>query len=123
MRRRHFVGGLLAALAFRRPARAAGRSLAELGRRFAALRKRRAANDHDASVYSWGGELHQVMTELGERLGAAGTPASRVRQIMGEPDERTPERWIYQWRGGHDYLFFDIAKDRVVRADWYMAGE
>jgi hypothetical protein len=126
--RRHFFRGAFAAIVFGLAARASAspRSLAELSHRFQELRQRRKAKkagELDRSVDGFGGELHEVMTDLGKRLGVAGTAAARVLAIMGEPDERKAERWAYQWRGWHDYLYFEIANDRVVRADWYMAGE
>jgi hypothetical protein len=127
--RRQLFRGAFAAITFGLAARAsaaAPRSLAALGQRFHELQQRRKAGKpggFDAVVDGYGGELHQVMTELGQRLGVAGTTSARVRAIMGEPDERKPERWAYQWRGWHDYLYFELAHDRVVRADWYMAGE
>jgi hypothetical protein len=31
--------------------------------------------------------------------------------------------FVYEWRGLHDFLFFAIANDRVLRAGWWMAGE
>lgn len=86
----------------------------------------------------WAGQKHQVMTELGEALGRAGTPESEVLRWMGQPDERAspgslswaavrPEQGeqllIYCWRGHHDFLYFLCQQDRVVRSGWWMAGE
>jgi hypothetical protein len=115
------AGGLVAG-----PAWAAPRPLDELGRRFQELRRRRTTQKpgvFDRDLDGFGGKLHEVMIELGKRLGSAGTTGTKVIAIMGEPDERKPERWVYLWRGRHDYLYFEMAKDRVVRSDWYMAGE
>jgi hypothetical protein len=120
------LGSAGAVLAVSRRAWSAARTLRELGQRFGELRRRRRAHkpgQFDRDVEGWGGELHQVMTELGTRLGAEGTPGARVIEIMGEPDERKPQRWVYLWRGWHDYLYFEIVGDRVVRSAWYMAGE
>ena len=125
-RRRALLSSLVAVLAAGHHAWAAPRSLVELGRRFQALRKRQRAQppgNFDSDLDGWNGELHNVMTELGRRLGVAGTKTSQVRFIMGEPDEKTAARWVYWWRGGHDYLFFELAKATVTKSDWYMAGE
>jgi hypothetical protein len=105
---------------------AAPRSLAELGRRFQVLRQQKKRGEpgrFDRVLDNWEGELHKLMIELGDRLGVAGTKTTRLVAIMGEPDDRKPERWVYLWRGWHDYLFFELHDDRVVKADWYLAGE
>jgi hypothetical protein len=109
-----------------RAAQSAPRTARDLGRRFQDLRRRRRARKpgkFDADLDSFDGELHSVMIELGKRLGAAGTKTGFLTGIMGEPDERKPERWAYQWRGWHDYLYFEISGDHVVKSDWYMAME
>ena len=126
--RRCFVTGVLAAtvVVVSRQAGAVPRSLVELGRRFQALRRRLASTkpgELDEALEGFEGELHTIMTELGDRLGVAGTKSGRVTAIMGQPDARREGQWIYLWRGWHDYLYFEVAKGCVVSADWYMAGE
>jgi hypothetical protein len=119
------LGAILRVAGFVRPAQSAPRTARDLGLRFQELRRRRQTRKpgkFDADLDSFDGEMHRVMAELGVRLGA-GTRTGFVTGIMGEPDERKPERWAYQWRGWHDYLFFEISGDRVVKSDWYMAFE
>lgn len=121
MGRRQFLSGIAGLLVGGRP------SLASLGRRFRELRRRKQAEKpghFDADLDGAGGELFRVMDDLGKRLGAARTPAARVESVMGGPDEKRADRWVYLWRGWHDYLFFTIDGDGlVVHAKWYMAGD
>lgn len=72
-------------------------------------------------VDHWKGRKHQVMSELGQQLGQADT--ARLLATMGEPDAREGQQWIYYWRGRHDYLFFVVDGSRVLRSQWWMAGE
>jgi hypothetical protein len=55
-------------------------------------------------------------------LGNDGVDRARCGVPPVAGDERKVERWAYQWRGGHDYLYFEIAHDRVVRADLVHGG-
>jgi hypothetical protein len=50
------------------------------------------ARAHLRALDPFNSELHRVMTELGERLGVAGTTGARVLAVMGEPDDRKPGR-------------------------------
>ena len=85
------------------------------------------------AIDSWRGRKHVVLAELGELLGHPGTPESRVLSLLGEPDRRTAgalvrtpdgtSLLVYQWRGLHDFLYFVLRDGRVVRSDWWMAGE
>src|SRR5579872_1036793 len=107
-RRRTFLAATLAALV-RGRAWAAPPTLQGLGRRFQDLRRRqrdRKPGEFDRDLDGFGGKLHEVMIELGKRLGRAGTTGAQVIAIMGEPDERKAERWVYLWRGWQDYLYF-----------------
>lgn len=64
--------------------------------------------------------LQLVMIELGERL--EGKSKSDIRKVMGKPTDIDEGQWIYDWRDGHDYLFFEFTNDRA-KADWYHAYE
>ncbi len=97
--------------------------------------------DWVASVDSWGGEKHKVMSELGELLGQPGGDAKRILVLLGDPQKTTPvgpgqfpvefgsqERVLcYHWRGGHDFLYFIVSTDpsrpKVHKSGWWMAGE
>jgi hypothetical protein len=94
-------------------------------------------------VDSAGGAKDRVMGELGRRLGG-GTSRARVVTLMGAPDSVlhpgdpgwetarqsrrsdagvVDEALIYWWRGGHDYLIFDVDQGHVVGSHWYAALE
>ena len=114
-------------------------STSELASRFRryrlALRDR--SGSPDPQLRSWAGPVHAVMSELGERLGAAGQSSGQVVSLLGEPDEvlttgrhhpalTVPpgcEHLVYWWRGGHDYLYF-LSCDGVIQSShWFHAGE
>lgn len=85
----------------------------------------------------WDGELHRVMSTVGDRIAAERLPGSKVRELLGAPDTivKGPSRhstvgvprgethWIYEWRGGHDYLYLVLVRGRVTSAEWWFAGE
>jgi hypothetical protein len=90
------------------------------------------------TVDSWGQRKHQVLAQLGARLGRRGTPESHVLAWLGAPDEKAMPgtRWwkltehgpgthllIYCWRSHHDFLFFVCDGPRVVSSNWWMAEE
>ena len=119
-------------------------TLEQLGAEF---RRIRAAGGANADGEVWRGRKHLVMEELVQRLGQAHPPRARVIALMGKPDDETsPERaswWeqrrannessprvegpstviVYQWRGWHDFAYFQIQNGKVREAGWWMAGE
>lgn len=99
--------------------------LEDLGREYRELRKQTGhfsgGDTWNDAVDHWKGRKHEVMAELGRQLGQVRT--DRLLQIMGPPDERRANRWIYFWRGGHDYLYFEVEGARVTSSHWWMAGE
>ena len=122
----------------------APRTLEQLGAEFRRIRAT-GGSKQDADV--WGGRKHLVMDELVQRLGQAQPSRARVIALMGKPDDETsPERaswWkqrqannesspkvegpstviVYQWRGWHDFVYFQIQNGKVREAGWWMAGE
>jgi hypothetical protein len=119
-------------------------TLEQLGAEF---RRIRATGGAKADAQVWGGRKHLVMQELVQRLGQAQTSRARVIALMGKPDNETsPERaawWeqrratyesspkvegpstviLYQWRGWHDFAYFQIQNGKLREAGWWMAGE
>jgi hypothetical protein len=119
-----------------------------IGAEFRDLRSQRHrvdASSWNRDLDSWGGRMHVVMNQLRACVGVPGTSRADVIASMGEPDQiahSDSELWwyakwehrdntsaeasellIYHWRGLHDFLYFPVRDDRVVRADWWMAGE
>jgi hypothetical protein len=69
----------------------------------------------------YGGDFHQIMKELGNRLN--GQPRATVRRIMGQPDATKNNALLYYWRYTHDYLRFRPAANGTVVSSWYLALE
>jgi hypothetical protein len=126
------------------PRTKAAQSLEELSAEYRRLRSVRSVQGHfNQEVDGWGGRKHTVMGALLARLGTPGTARAKVVVSMGEPDQiAQPETdlWsyavegsrsvpegsellVYEWRGLHDFLYFLVSDDKVVRAGWWMAGE
>lgn len=123
--RRLVFGLLLSALAWAQP-----ETLTRLGQEYQELRKQpghfTGGGQWNAAVDKWGGRKHQVMGQLAELL--KGQSTELLLSTMAGPDRRYPTpdgrvRWVYYWRGGHDYLFFDCRASHIERVDWWMAGE
>lgn len=102
---------------------------------------------HNPAIDNFEGERHQSMIELQKHLGQSGTSGDEIQRLMGAPSKtldqpdlvlnhefkRTNDNytfpkdakiWIYEWRGGHDYVYFVVSNDnKVVQSDWYHAYE
>lgn len=91
-------------------------SLKELSSEYKRLNRRPCA---ECNSWTRSG-LFQVMTELGNRLD--GKSKTAIRKAMGKADEQEGNKWIYDWRNGHDYLFFEFT-DKRAKAQWYFALE
>lgn len=92
-----------------------------------------------------GGRKERVMVELGKRLGTGTQRLSPLVALLGAPDAvalpgsplwtlamsiRRPdgggaadELEVYEWRGQHDFLFFEVRQGTVLRSDWWQAGD
>ncbi|RKP28201.1 hypothetical protein SYNPS1DRAFT_11607 [Syncephalis pseudoplumigaleata] len=71
------------------------RTLEELGAKFRELRQKQghfAGGEHSSDVDNYDGEMHRVMQELQKELGKPGTPATRIMEYMGMPDEKQTTR-------------------------------
>lgn len=69
---------------------------------------------------AFGSDYHAIMEVLGKEL--AGKTKKQVAKIMGPPDFRKEGKYIYFWRGWHDYLYFTFPSGKAV-PKWYMALE
>ena len=97
-------------------------------------------------VDKWMGRKHQLMIQLGSRLGADEYNKAQVIQLLGPPDLTAHEGddtfdlvnnlsdfekpttgpyefFIYYWRGTHDFLYFTSQGETIVNSGWWYAGE
>jgi hypothetical protein len=102
--------------------------------------------DWNADVDTWMGRKHQLMLQLGARLGAGDCRRAQVVQLLGPPDltaregdapfdwvSRLPEfekpatgpyeLLIYYWRGTHDFLYFAAQGESILNSGWWQAGD
>jgi hypothetical protein len=102
--------------------------------------------DWNADVDAWMGRKHQLMIQLGTRLGPGDCRRAQVVQLLGPPDlaaregdasfnevSRLPEfekpaagpyeLLIYYWRGAHDFLYFTAQGETVLSSGWWYAGD
>ena len=91
-------------------------SLEEVSKEYKRLRRVRC---EECSSWSASG-LQMVMIELGNRLD--GKSKDEIKSVMGKPDEIEDNDWIYNWREGHDYLYFTFDQGRG-KAAWFYAYE
>jgi hypothetical protein len=92
------------------------------------------------------GRKHQLMLQLGARLGAGDCRRAQVVQLLGPPDliaregdapfdsvsrlaeSEKPatgpyELLIYHWRGTHDFLYFTAQGETILNSGWWYAGD
>ena len=114
-------------------------TLEELAARFRAYRVelRREPSETSPELRRWGGPVHDLWAEMGDRLGDGTYAERRVVELLGAPDEifygesrhatvdvpKGETHLVYWWRGGHDYLYFVVRDGRAVEGRWWLAGE
>ena len=97
-------------------------------------------------VDRWMGRKHQIMIQLGSRLGTGDCSKAQIIQLLGPPDlsarkgdvpfdlvNSLPEfkkpatalyeLLIYYWRGTHDFLYFTSQGETIFNSGWWYAGE
>ena len=74
-------------------------NLVELGMEYHRLK---SLNCQDCNNY--GSSYQVIMTHLGEKLN--GKRKKQVLKTMGKPDSKEEHKFMYFWRGRHDYLYF-----------------
>ena len=102
--------------------------------------------DWNADVDTWMGRKHQLMIQLGTRLGAGACRRAQVVQLLGPPDLTAGEGdapfdsvsrlaefekpatglyelLIYHWRGTHDFLYFTAQGETILNSGWWHAGD
>ena len=116
----------------------------DLGREFRSLRAQPghfsggAWND---AVDRFGGRKQQVMLALAQLFGDGTHAVAEIEAVMGPPDEvlkpgdtmyaqaysggdaRVHELIVYQWRGGHDFLYFASDGRLALASGWWAALE
>ena len=94
----------------------------------------------------WMGRKHQLMIQLGSRLGAGEYSKAQVIQLLAPPDLTASEGddlfdlvsslpefekpatgpyefLIYYWRGMHDFLYFTSQGETIIVSGWWYAGD
>jgi len=97
-------------------------------------------------VDEWMGRKHQLMIELGDRLGGGMYSRTQVVDLLGAPDASAREGdvlydlirdrgeferlaggayefLVYHWRGEHDFLYLTVREETILGAGWWYAGE
>ena len=97
-------------------------------------------------VDRWMGRKHMMMEALRQRIDARDLGRQQLVEKLGPPDrilnENDPrfhtfvrdfnhstenhgpvEILVYQWRGGHDFIYFVAVDERLVDSGWWHAGE
>jgi hypothetical protein len=69
----------------------------------------------------FGCDYQVIMEYLGKRLN--GKSRKEIKKIMGNPDLKDGNQWMYFWRGRHDYLIFEFTGNKGAISRWYYAYE
>jgi hypothetical protein len=106
---------------------------------------------YDKDLRDHGGELHRVLQSLGTELGHLPYTRKIIVGCLGKPDairndiqmarylgiyerersktggkpwaKRHREYLVYEWRGGHDFMFFISEDGLIVDHGWWFAYE
>jgi hypothetical protein len=113
--------------------------LAKLAAEFRAYREemKQPPDMQRPELRKWAGPMHELMADLGERIGRGHYLQEQVVELLGPPNgvfgpgkrhhradlEANETHLVYWWRGGHDYLYFVVKDGKVVEAKWWHAGE
>ena len=119
--------------------------IADEFRRLRAIQGHFDGGDWNDDVDRWMGRKHQLMIELGERLGMGAYDRAQAIDLLGAPDAvarkgdplyaRIRDRpefegpsigeiefLVYHWRGEHDVLYLIVEEEKVFGAGWWYAG-
>jgi hypothetical protein len=114
-------------------------------------RRRLPDGPYDKDLRDHGGKLHRVLQSLGAELGHPPYTRKIIVGCLGEPDairsdsqmarylgiyererrktgrepgvKRDREYLVYNWRGGHDFMFFINEHGLIVDHGWWFAYE
>lgn len=134
------------AVVFGKATQEATQAMADEFRSLRAVRGHFAGGTWNDDVDKWMGRKHQLMIELGDRLGGGAYSRTRVVDLLGAPDATAHEGdelydliqdraesegpaggayefLIYHWRGAHDFLHFTSRGETILNSGWWYAGE
>jgi hypothetical protein len=100
----------------------------------------------DDDLDKWMGRKHQLMIQLGSRLGTGEYSEAQIIQLLAPPDLTAREGdalfdlvgslaefeepttgpydlLIYYWRGSHDFLYFASRGQTIISSGWWYAGD
>jgi hypothetical protein len=90
-------------------------SLTQLGSEF-----RRLKQNNCKQCAAFGSDLMTIMSELKNDLNACSKKT--MYKTLGKPDEIVNGKYMYYWRGRHDYLYFEFENNKA-EPNWYYAYE
>ncbi len=90
-------------------------SLTQLGSEFKRIKQNSCKQ---CNVY--GSDLMTIMSELKNDLN--GCSKKTMYKTLGKPDEIVNGKYMYYWRGRHDYLYFEFENNKA-EPNWYYAYE
>jgi hypothetical protein len=90
-------------------------SLTQLGSEFRRIKQNRCK-----LCNAFGSDLMSIMSELKNDL--YGCSKKTMYKTLGKPDEIVNGKYMYYWRGRHDYLYFEF-KNNKATSHWYYAYE
>lgn len=83
--------------------------------------------EYNPKIDPFESEMHLAMLVIEKAFKEKSLSPQGLKMQLGEPDATQDQegapRWIYFWRGWHDYLYFEIADEKVTRVGWFFAGE
>ena len=100
----------------------------------------------DDGLDKWMGRKHQLMIQLGSRLGTGEYSKAQIIQLLAPPDLTAREGddlfdlvsslpefekpatgpydlLIYYWRGSHDFLYFASRGQTIINSGWWYTGD
>ena len=90
-------------------------SLTQLGSEFRRIKQNRCKQ-----CAAFGSDLMTIMSELKNDLN--GCSKKTMYKTLGKPDEIVNGKYMYYWRGRHDYLYFEFENNKATPY-WYYAYE
>ena len=90
-------------------------NLTQLGLEFRSLKQ-----NNCKQCAAFGSDLMTFMSQLKNDLN--GCSKKTMYKTLGNPDEIVNGKYMYYWRGRHDYLYFEFENNKA-EPNWYYAYE